>query len=434
MILIDESDQEQRRKLYSVTVGLTRETIMAQENVNFDWKNKAIAAGAVFTPASPISAQGLFAGRDEQLRQVVDVVNQTGQHAILYGERGVGKTSLANVFAGYLGSQRVLAPRVTCDATDSFDSIWRKALEQAGVTQQQQRPVGFTTQYAPILVGASELLGPLATPDSVRRCLTKLSIHFTPVFVIDEFDRLGPEPRRALADTIKGLSDHSVRATIVLIGVADSVDQLIAEHQSVQRALAQVRMPRMSLSELENLLDKGVQKLGMTMQVAAKQRIVKLAQGLPHFGHLLALHACRSAIDNQSLDVSEDCVASAVDRALGSAQHSILSAFEAATRSARSDNLYAKVLLACALAQSNDLGEFAAKDVRDRLEQIAGRRYEIPSFAQHLNEFTLGKRGPVLHKGGVARLYRYRFIDPLMQPYVVMQGIKARSIDFGDLE
>jgi Cdc6-like AAA superfamily ATPase len=398
------------------------------------WQLRGIQAGKVFTPSSPINAQELFAGRNQQLRQIVDVINQEGQHAILYGERGVGKTSLANVFASYLEGQRVLAPRVNCDAGDTFDSVWRKAIEQAGLTQQQA-PMGFASKSGSKALSSTDLLGtPAATPDSVRKALLTLSRNFIPVFVIDEFDRLGADGRRGFADLIKGLSDHAVHATILLVGVADSVEQLLAEHASVQRALAQVRMPRMSAAELDSLLEKGVQKLGMTMSASAKRRIVKLSQGLPHYAHLLALYAVRAAVDQKSLEVTPEAVASALDRALIGTQQLILTQYETAVRSARKDNLFGMVLLACAMADTNELGEFAAQDVRDRLTDIAGKRYEIPSFAQHLKEFTQSKRGPVLTKTGIPRLYRYKFTDPLLQPYVIMQGIKAKMIHLSDLE
>lgn len=402
-------------------------------NSTIDWQAKAFEAGRVFTPTSPINVQELFAGRDEQLRQISDVIGQLGQHAILYGERGVGKTSLANVFASYLGRQNVLAPRINCDATDTFDSVWRKAIEQVGLTKTVASP-GFTSAAKTVPMQAGQLLGEEASPDSVRKCLAMLGQRFLPVFVIDEFDRLTPEVRRTFADTIKSLSDYSVPATLLLVGVADSVDQLISEHQSVQRALAQVRMPRMSQEELESLLDKGIAKLGMTIQSAAKRRIIKLSQGLPHYAHLLALHAVRAALDGKSIDVAGEHVKSALARALTSTQQSVLSAYERAVRSARKDNLFAKVLLACAMCDTNDLGEFAPQDIRPYLEKIAGRWLDIPSFAQHLKEFTEDKRGPVLHKSGIPRLYRYKFIDPLLQPYVIMQGVESGLIKITDLE
>lgn len=406
---------------------------MAKDSAVVDWKALALHAGTIFTPTSPINVQDLFAGREDQIRQIVDVINQDGQHAILYGERGVGKTSLANVVVGFLGAQKVISPRVNCDAADTFDSVWRKAIEQAGLTQLRQS-IGFNSQPTAAVMDSNQLLGDKATPDTVRRCLTTLSQHFIPVFVIDEFDRLSAEARRTFADCIKSLSDYNVQATVLLVGVADSVDQLISEHQSVQRALAQVRMPRMSSTELDSLLVKGVAKLGMSIQSAAKRRIVKLSQGLPHYAHLLALHAVRSALDNQSLDVGSDAVQAALERALTMTQQSVLSMYETAIRSARKDNLFGKVLLACALAETNELGEFAPQDVRDHLSRIAGRRYEIPSFAQHLKEFTEQKRGPVFLKSGIPRLYRYKFSEPLLQPYVIMQGLQSKLIKMNDLD
>jgi hypothetical protein len=44
-----------------------------------------------FTPTAPIKSRDLFAGRKVQVDKVVRAVLQRGEHAILYGERGVGK-------------------------------------------------------------------------------------------------------------------------------------------------------------------------------------------------------------------------------------------------------------------------------------------------------------------------------------------------------
>ncbi len=52
-----------------------------------------------------------------------------------------------------------------------------------------------------------------------------------------------------MADTIKTLSDWGTEATIILVGVGDSIDQLIEEHESVVRALVRIHMPRMSVDD-----------------------------------------------------------------------------------------------------------------------------------------------------------------------------------------
>ena len=61
------------------------------------WSRLIFEVGRVFTPSSPISALELFSGRQEEIRRISDAINSVGKHAILYGDRGVGKTSLATI-------------------------------------------------------------------------------------------------------------------------------------------------------------------------------------------------------------------------------------------------------------------------------------------------------------------------------------------------
>ncbi|MDB6032601.1 MAG: hypothetical protein JWM16_2939, partial [Verrucomicrobiales bacterium] len=91
-------------------------------------------------------------------------------------------------------------------------------------------------------------------------------------------------------------------------------------------------------------------------------------------------------------------------------------------------NLYSDVLLSCALASTDDLGYFSAANVRTPMSEIMKRPYEIPAFAQHLNDFCGENRGKVLQKTGYPRRYRFRFVNPLMEPFVVMKGIASGLI------
>ncbi|MDE0209154.1 MAG: hypothetical protein OXJ64_04655, partial [Boseongicola sp.] len=74
------------------------------------------------------------------------------------------------------------------------------------------------------------------------------------IVIIDEFDRLSRKVAGQMADTIKMLSDYAVPATLVLVGVADTVSDLIQEHTSVERALIQIPMPRMSTEEIRAII------------------------------------------------------------------------------------------------------------------------------------------------------------------------------------
>ena len=97
-------------------------------------------------------------------------------------------------------------------------------------------------------------------------------------------------------------------------------------------------------------------------------------------------------------------------------------AYDAATASLRPESLLKQVLLACAMAPVDELGYFAASDVRGPLSMIMGRQYDSPAFARHLSQFCDNSRGAILQRTGRRYHYRYRFSDPLIQPYVLISG------------
>ncbi len=370
-------------------------------------KIERIAAVArAFTPAAPVGRLDMLAGRMGQLTDIVSEVSLTGQHVGLYGERGVGKTSLATVLAEFFArtgtGSRFQSVVVNCSTDDTFTTLWRNVLSELGGD------------------GEAAADGQELSPEVVRRRLQA----FDPpaLIVMDELDRLADDDAlTALADTIKTLSDHAVPSTLVLVGVARSIGELIGEHASIVRALVQIEMPRMSRPELAEILAKGCERAGLVARAAAVDAVTALSEGLPHYTHLLGLHAGQRAVQDDRSEVRLDDVHHAIPRAVD--RHTILNDYQQATRSPRTDALFAQVLLACALAPKNQLGFFTSGSIRDPLEVIAGRRLEIPAFSHHLSQFLDSERGAVLQREGSSRRYFYRFTDPILQPYVVLQGL-----------
>ena len=46
-----------------------------------EWNDLSYDVSKVFTPASPINEEDLFAGRWKEIKRVIDAINQPGQHA-----------------------------------------------------------------------------------------------------------------------------------------------------------------------------------------------------------------------------------------------------------------------------------------------------------------------------------------------------------------
>lgn len=392
-----------------------------------------------FRPAAPVDDESLFAGRQPQMVRLLDIVEQPGQHAAIYGGRGVGKTSLAKVMVKILSNPDqagdVVALHYTCSATDTFASVWRSVFDDLFVTLRTPG-LGFAAEPTATQIPSTEIFnldGDIRV-DTVRRGLFALSKAVPLVIFIDEFDRLPDTETPAFADTAKVLSDQLTPATVVLIGVADNVEGLIQAHESVRRSLGQIYMPNMSTSELGQIVDKGMGLCEMSVQAEFTHRVVDLAQGLPNYVHLIAQNACRVALGEQRTEVRSTDLDAAINRSIESVQQSVLDTYHRATTSNR-ETLYKEVLLACALANRDEKGTFGGTDVRTELQRITGTFRDLPAFAQHLNDFSgNGQRGGVLDRLGSSHRYRYRFCDPLLQPYVLMRGlIDGMVTSSGDL-
>lgn len=385
--------------------------------------------GNAFTPSAPIGESGMFAGRLSQIGHVIDAVARKGQHAIVYGEQGTGKTSFVNVLAEILSGEvsPVLSLRASAHGSDTYSSLWRKVFAEASFTEPQPG-TRFGADTGSSLGGQVDALGQDIYPDVVRRLLEQMADGNLLIVIIDEFDRLSREVTSLFADTIKVLTDRAVAVTIILVGTADSAEALIPEHSSIERSLVQIPLPRMSRAEISEVVTKGVQRLEMTIADDALSRIVLLAQGLPHFAQLLGYHGALDVCASNATEIGIDHIRSATEKAVENTESSIVAAYNKAVTSYRKDNMFKQVLLACALATTDDLGFFPAVAVCHPMSELMGKRYEIPSFARHLKEFAEMERGRVLERVGKERKFRYRFRNPLMQPYVIMRGLSSERI------
>jgi Cdc6-like AAA superfamily ATPase len=384
-----------------------------------DWLSLDFEVQQLFSPAAPINEADLFAGRSEQIKRLIEALSERGRHAVLYGERGVGKTSLASTFHMIVQrsiNRQILPIRKPSGPTDTFSSLWRRVFDDL----QIRAIVEGREQQVPL----SELYQRDINPDDVVRELNNVSLNQIPLIIFDEFDKLAePDSKRLMSHTIKALSDEGTNATILIVGVAEDIDKLVSEHASVERNITEIKMPRMSPDELNQILDKRLKRLNILLDEGARWKIVTLSRGLPAYVHSLGRDAARRALARREFRIVDADVDRAISDLVRNSDQTTANAYGTATHSNKKNALYKHVLVAAAIAKTDDEGRFAPSDMIEPLSRILGRRVEIANFHSHLNAFCEPGRGAILEKRGTTQAFRYRFREPKMQPFVIMKGM-----------
>jgi hypothetical protein len=108
---------------------------------------------------------------------------------VIYGERGVGKTSLAAVGALLVQRPDLLPVRVNCDGTDHYGSVWRKVFSRIK-TMYTVPGLGCEADDKEMVISAAESLPADPKPHDVETVLTLLTQEGSIAVFIDEFDRV----------------------------------------------------------------------------------------------------------------------------------------------------------------------------------------------------------------------------------------------------
>lgn len=386
----------------------------------------------VFRPAGPVLDEQLFIGRVTERDKITSSVSTPGQHVAIYGERGVGKTSIAGISVNSARARDYIAVRVNCSPEDDFQMIWDSAVDH--IVEEREMPWwnrGWDESVEGFLAIMGRDTAVLAEPDRIRLALSRLSQATRVLVVFDEYDQIeDPTVSKSMASTIKTLSDHLVNATIAIVGVANSIDDLIEGHLSIRRCLEQVPMPRMSPDELRSIVEHGLREVNISISSGVLDFIASASMGFPQYAHLLGKSFARCAILRNSYIIESSDLIPALSEAVSGVEQSIRAEYNAAVFSPNSRAHYKNVLLACALAQPDSEGFFTPKDLAAALSLLLGRTVRSDTYNKHLIEFV-EDRGPVLERKGQKNRWRYRFRDPALGPYVILEGAVEGVVRFG---
>ena len=250
----------------------------------------------VFTPTRPLSGDrfqlkrslntGAFVGREVERKRILRALIEDRSHVAIYGERGHGKTSLANIVLAQASDFGFIVVYHVCSAASVFSGIMRSLFhELPRWANDVVQEVSDGRHGAASLLPAS---GPLQPSDILTAC--ELLPRSRVIFVIDEFDRIAEQDTRtAIADTIKQCSDRGASLFFMLIGVSDSFEELLGRHPSIQRCVAHIGLPLLAHAEVEQLVARGAQQAGLEFPTTVRACIAELALGMPYMASSFSL-------------------------------------------------------------------------------------------------------------------------------------------------
>lgn len=255
---------------------------------------------AVLFPSSPIQSHEFLFGRDDQLDRIRRALMAPGRQVFIYGERGVGKSSLANAAAAEWQASEQMPIHISCGTTSTFASVVGQLIRATGheasgtVTVRKEGKV-HTSLVA--IGGYVDLTTPMAgDPVDIEEAARRLDAAFAAysrktIAVIDEFDQMiEARERNKFAELVKALGDRKSGAKLIFTGVAAVLDELLESHGSAQRQFDTIELDRLIYQARIDIVGKALGAFGVYADPSVVYRIASVSNGFPYYVHLLAEH------------------------------------------------------------------------------------------------------------------------------------------------
>jgi len=396
------------------------------------------------TPAKAISNPAHLRGRQQLLTQISWAFNSPGKNVFIYGERGVGKTSLAQTAATLHQSSDAAPIQIACDEFVDFNKmiadIARRALPPRDVIEQADKKHRLSARIAGLSAELQEGIKRGVIPEITSLNDAVITLQYVselhsrePVVIVDEFDQVASnEDKKRFADLIKQVSDQEIGMRFIFCGIGASLEELIGVHLSTDRYIAPVAVEPLSHDALWEILNTTSAELGVTVGHEENVRISRISDGFPYYTHLIGEHMFRSMFyDDEDADTVKlkhfgEGMRGAVSEAMGSLKQ----VYEVAVQ--KRANGYEEVLWSVAddtlfSRKSSDIFVKSYVPIMDSLNRgkpDQERRSVLSQtvFYQRMNALKRDSHGAILE--GTKQGW-YKFRENWMRGYVRLMAEKA---------
>ena len=235
--------------------------------------------------------------------------------------------------------------------------------------------------------------------------------------ILDELDRVKDRGAiSSLAELAKNTATNRPNITLILVGVADTADSLLAGHGSNFRNLREVPLGRMEEPELLAILNRGERVLGIKFSDDVTRAMIELCDRMPYYLHLLATNAAREALQLRAPIVELDDLARGSRRAAREADQQLRDTYEHATLSQKGSSIYKRITWAIANLPKKDNNVADITRETNKIAIDANDETVTPqAIGAALKRLASAEKRNILHHPipGV-----YRFTNPLMKGFI----------------
>lgn len=387
-------------------------------------------------PAEPISSIELLKGRHKELEDIRRALFAKGRHMFIYGDRGIGKSSLAQTAALQYQSSDSDIIQIGCTRTSTFYEIMQSiaaSLIESFDSREIQTKAGVNLKFFTFEFLAKSSSKPdVPSVCNMEQALDVISdireMHSEkPIIVVDEFDAIQePEERYKFAEFLKKMGDSGIYVPIIFSGIAASLDDVLGGHQSSIRQLFPIQLSPISWDSRWDILVEALEAFNIEYDEEIKYRVAGISDGFPYYVHLITEQLLWAIYDDpETLQVANfSHYNEALKKAVETVQEHIRKPYDLATTRHSQDFHHA--LWACAdtsilYRKTDSIYASYERIIRD-LNHANPQEILVPidrkKFSQRLNTLTKPSHGSVLKKMSDNRTGWYQFSENMLRGYV----------------
>lgn len=403
----------------------------------------------VFTPGQiPIRPTNVYAARGEAERLLRKSLDR-GMIPVVYGEYGVGKTSMARYVARDAEVQNRLV-NIESVADKTLQDVFSRCLEMLGYAVTTKRVEGSahaktSEQSSQAEASANWLKAVIASKRSHTATATQqIEEQFvvtTPtdsriieicdqarvMLLIDELHRASAAFNADLSKFLKSFGNANCKNfRIILLGTSSDANRLVASDPGIDRLLQEVHLKAMTLHESEYVVCKGMADLCVSIPSEVKDRLVRTCVGSPSILQYLALETAEAAFDRKPREAQLSDVEKALQAFVETKEKRLNKSYVAAIESVGGVRYRKQILRA--MAECED--EYVTMEmIRDRVSSILGKNIPSTALSGPLRSLKENQFGSVLsdveRPDGAGRLTNYTtFRDPALKAFIRLQVLR----------